>query len=102
MFGRKKQYSYIKKSFAKNGWVCLVLTLIAFLITEGLLVFSVLRRGDVSELSSLLAIWAILLDLSGMGFGLAGLREKEKNYSIIIVCFIVGIIILFQWLLIVR
>lgn len=98
MFGKKKQYSYIKKPYAKNGWVALALSVIAFGLTQGLLYFSVLRRGDIGLKCTLLAVCAILFDISAACFGVAGVAEKEKNHTIVIACFIAQILVLIEWM----
>lgn len=102
MFVRKKQYSYIKKPFAKNGWMSLVLTSIAFLLTQGLLFVSIKRGGDAGIVMAVLSVWAILLDIAGVAFGVAGMAEKEKNYTIVIICFVLEIVVLLEWVIVLR
>lgn len=97
IFRKKKQYSYIKKPFAKNGWAALIPSIGAFGLTQGLLYFSVLRKGDVGQLYALLAVCAILFDIVGVAFGIAGMAEKEKNYNVVIICFVVEIVVLAEW-----
>lgn len=97
IFGKKKKYSYIKKPFAKNGWVSLAISLMSFGLTQGLLFFSILRRGNVSLLYALLGVWAILFDMAAFLFAVAGIAEKEKNYTVVIICFIVEIMVLVEW-----
>lgn len=102
IFGFKKQYSYIKKPFARNGWIAAVLAVFSCGLTQGILFVSVQNNGDVGFLSALLAVFAILFDISGVMFGIAGMLEKDKNYIIVIASFIVEIAILLEWVLIVR
>lgn len=97
IFGKKKQYSYVKKPFSKNGWMALVLTVTAFLLSEGILCFSVVNSGKVGIFIAAGAICAILLNFAGTAFSLAGLFEKEKNYIVVIICLVVEVLIFLEW-----
>lgn len=100
MFGKKKQYSYIKKPFAKNGWISLALSLISFVVTQGLLCMSVINHGNVGAAASLLAVCTVFIALSGAAFSVAALAEKEKNYIMVFISFFAEIAVLMEWMLI--
>lgn len=100
MFGKKKQYSYIKKPFAKNGWISLALSFISFFVTQGLLCASIINHGNVGKLSSALALCAVFIAFPGAAFGVAGLGEKEKNHIMVFISVFAEIMVLVEWVLI--
>ena len=79
--GKKKRYSYIKKTFSRNGWYCLGTGITVMLMTAFIVFESVRTNGAVSMLMAAAGVSAVLLDITGIVFFIDSLRERDRNQT---------------------
>lgn len=79
MSGEKK-YSYIKYPYSKNGWICFALACISCIMTVAVLVYSILKKGEVTSMAGAIGVTALTAAIMGLWFAFLSFGEKEKNY----------------------
>lgn len=89
--------SYIKKPFARYGFVSLGLSLAALCFTAGAIFLGYLTQGGAPLSAGAVGLSGILFDLAAIVYGILAFFEKEKNHLIAKVSFLAAGVILFVW-----
>lgn len=78
MAGEKK-YSYIRKSFARNGFYSLGLALLSLLTFGGVFFLAVSGMGESSLSAAAVGLFSMVMALMGLWFMGLSFREPDKN-----------------------
>ncbi len=89
--------SYIKKPFAKAGFVAAGLAAVAFAFMAAAVGFAYRTRGN-APLIAALGFCSILMSVSSFAYGIFSFFEKEKNYLLAKISLVAAGMLLLIWL----
>lgn len=101
MAQKTKKISYIKKPLAKSGFICLGLSMVAFLLFLAGIGLSVRSQGNIPVGGAAVCFSSFLFAVFGIVYGVASFREEEKNYILAKIGAPVSGILLILWLVLI-
>lgn len=97
---KKKKYSYIKKSFCRNGWYSFFLGIFVLLLTGGTLGLAIGQNGEAGMTFAALGLTGLLFALMGLWFTVLSFREAGRSYVFACIGGVLCGVCLLLWLLI--
>ncbi len=96
----KKRYSYIKKSYSKNGWFSFSIGMLVMILSLASISISVSQGGKAGMLSSSLGFSAIVFSIMGLWFTRLSFMENDKNMIFAKIGGIASLIVVVFWIII--
>ncbi|MDO4265357.1 MAG: hypothetical protein Q4C63_02695 [Eubacteriales bacterium] len=77
---KEKKYSYIKKPYARSGFYCFFLSVLAVLLFSAAMGFSLHAGGSGGMNAGALGFSSMVMALMSLWFMWLSFREPERNY----------------------
>lgn len=92
--------SYLRKPLAKYSFVAAGLAAAAYLLAIVSLGLSYQTQGDAPLSAAAFALSSMLTSISSIVYGIFSFFEKEKNYLLAKICFVLAGIMVFFWMIV--
>lgn len=97
MAGEKK-YSYIRKSFARNGFYSLGLSILSLVLLCTVLYAAVSDMGQIGLTAAAAGVFSMVLSLMSLWFALLSLREPDRNRVFSAIGGCLAVLLLLLWI----
>ena len=98
----EKKYSYIRKSYAGNGIISLVLAVLSLLLMLGVLFMSVRAGGNSGMTAGSLGFSSMIMALMSLWFMRLGFLEPDRDYLFAKIGGIASAVLLLIWICVVA
>lgn len=98
----EKKYSYIRKSYAGNGIISLVLAVLSLLLMLGVLWMSVRAGGNSGMTAGALGFSSMVMALMSLWFMRLGFLEPDRDYLFAKIGGIASAVLLLIWICVVA
>ena len=93
----RPQVDYVRKPIADRGPVAIACGAISLIFTVVSFVLMKKAAGTPPKVTAAFGMCSIIWAIAAIGFGIAGLTEKDRNYTASFVSISVGAVIIVLW-----